>query len=425
MTIKRGFAAGRFSGGRRRSAVGSGAGTFSASLSSVSSHRSWPGHRSITSSLWQQSPGNAQRFNIESMMQRCRNCLLPGAAPGAGIDGSGLCSLCREPLLSGESQAQMRAQRLEREADLERTLAGVRGQGRPYDALVCLSGGKDSLYLLHRLKVDYGLNVLAFTTDVSIPQAAWRSIRRTVAKLEIDHLVYRPPDAFYRKLFRYLLTQQEARGAVYTVSYVYAPLFEGDALQLAVERGIPLVLAGYSPGQPEPERMVYEFSRRLATETDWTPPGLRDSGVFNEAELSRFWNPRRYPAGTSFPRYIAPYHAWDYDQDKVMREVVSLGLVDKASHASPIVSNYPINWLLMYSDLRSFGYNPYAPEFSALIRTGKASRTYWRVMAPLVDQMIRRRLFLGRNVSSHLRWLGLRAEDLKITRPLGAYDPPL
>jgi len=358
-------------------------------------------------------------------MKRCKNCFLPDAAPGSEIDASGLCRLCRAPAPSTDDERSNQVQRQAWAAELERTLVDVRGQGRPYDVLVCLSGGKDSLYLLHRLKVDYGLNVLAFTADVNIPDVAWRSIRRTVAKLEVDHLVYRPPDAFYRKLFRHLLTEQEARGAVYTVSYVYAPLFEGDALQVALEKGIPLVAAGYSPGQPEPERMVYEFSRRLITEVDWTPPGLRDSGLFSDAELARFWNPARYPAGTHFPRYIAPFHAWDYDQEHVMREVARLGLVDRASHASPVVSNYPINWLLMYSDLRNFGYNPYAPEFSALIREGKASRTYWRVMAPLVDLMIRRRVFLGHNVTTHLRWLGLKAEDLRITRPRGAYDPPV
>lgn len=357
-------------------------------------------------------------------MKRCKQCLLPEAVPESGIDASGMCRQCRAPAPTAQELEQAHAQRILREQDLERVLATVRGQGQPYDVLVCLSGGKDSLYLLHRLKVDYGLNVLAFTTDVSIPDVAWRSIRKTVAKLDVDHLVYRPTDAFYRKLFRYLLTHQEERGAVYTVSYVYAPLFEGDALQVAMERGIPLVAAGYSPGQPEPERMIYEFSRRLVTATDWTPPGLRDAGTFTDAELARFWNPARYPAGSQFPRYLAPYHAWDYDQDRVMREVASLGLVEKASHASPIVSNYPINWLLMYSDLRNFGYNPYAPEFSALIRSGKASRTYWRLMAPLVDLMISRRVFLGRNVTSHLRWLDLTAEELKITLPRGAYDPP-
>jgi hypothetical protein len=345
---------------------------------------------------------------------------LPGKVPGAALDETGVCAFCRnhDTLRRATDDTARQA----READLENALRSCKGTGR-YDALVCLSGGKDSIYLLHRVKVEYGLNVLAFTTDVNIPEVAWDNIRRTVTKLGVDHLVYRPPAEFYRKLFRYLLMNQEARGAVYTVSYVYAPLFEGDALTVALEKGIPLVLAGYSPGQPEPERMVYEFSRELICATDWTPPALRDAGALDEPELGRFWNPGRYPSGTTFPRYLAPFHAWRYDQDEIMKKVVSLGLVRNQTHASPIHSNYPINWLLMYSDLLNFGYNPYAPEFSALVREGKANRTYWRVMGPIVDFMIRRKVFLGRNVSSHLKWLGLTRDDLRVTLPKGAYDP--
>jgi len=353
-------------------------------------------------------------------VKRCTSCLLPATLPGADIDRTGTCAFCRD--YHPPDDAPSVSARAAKSADLEKALADCRGQG-PHDALVCLSGGKDSLDLLYRAKVDYGLNVLAFTVDANIPDVAWRSIRRTVERLGVDHLVYRPSPEFYRKLFAYLLRNQEERGAVYTVSYVYAPLFEGDALAVATERGIPLVLAGYSPGQPEPERMEYEFSRKLICETDWTPPGLKDAGVFSEAELGRFWNPRRFLAGTQFPRYLAPYHAWDYDQDATMKRVADLGLVERASHASPIHSNYPVNWLLMYSDLRSFGYNPYAPEFSALIRRGKANRLYWKFMAPFVDFMIRRKVLLGANTTRQMRWLGLRAEDLRITRPRGAYDP--
>ena len=353
-------------------------------------------------------------------MRRCKQCLIPEVVPGTNFDASGVCAFCRDDRPSADSQAE--EWRCAREADLEAALAAARGSG-PYDALVCLSGGKDSLYMLHRLKVDYGLNVLAFTTDVNIPDVAWSSMRLAVAKLGVDHLVYRPAVGFYRKVFRYLLMNQEARGAVYTVSYVYAPLFEGDALAVATERGIPLVLAGYSPGQPDPERMEYEFSRKLICETDWTPPGLRDSGEFPEQELARFWNARRYPAGTRFPRYLAPLHAWQYDQEGITRKVFELGLVARKAHASPVHSNYPVNWLLMYSDLKHFGYNPYAPEFAALIRSGKASRMHWKFMAPFVDFMIRRRILLGRNTTSQMHWLGLDERDLKITRPRGAYDP--
>ena len=353
-------------------------------------------------------------------MRRCKRCLLPAVAPGADLDRSGNCAFCRN--LDPGQDARKETIREQYAKDLETALRTCRGNGR-YDALLCLSGGKDSLYLLYRLIVDYGLKVLAFTTDVNIPDIAWSNMRRTIAKLGCDHLIYRPPELFYRKLFRHLLQNQEERGAVYTVSYVYAPLFEGDALQVAMEKDIPLVLAGYSPGQPEPERMAYEFSRKLICETDWTPPALKSVSSFTAADLTRFWNPRRYRSGTAFPRYLAPFHAWPYDQDQIMKKVVELELVRNAKHASPIHSNYPINWLLMYSDLMNFGYNPYAPEFSALIRSGKADRRYWRIMAPVVDSMIRKRYGPGREVLRSMRWLDLSADELRITLPRGAYDP--
>ena len=110
-----------------------------------------------------------------------------------------------------------------------------------------------------------------------------------------------PRMLFIKKLFNYLFKHQEERGAVYTISYVYAPLFEGDAIRLAIDKQIPLVLAGYSPGQPEPERMLYEFSHKLLRQTDWTPPALIDSGAFSEEELKSFYNARHYPARHELP----------------------------------------------------------------------------------------------------------------------------
>jgi hypothetical protein len=184
-----------------------------------------------------------------------------------------------------------------------------------------------------------------------------------------------------------------------------------------MEKDIPLILAGYGPGQPLPERMEYEFFPRAISEVDWTPPELRASGEFAEYDLSRFWNPSKYAAGTRFPRYIAPYHAWEYDQDAIMKKVVELGLISSAKSASPVFSNYPINWLLMYSDLKNFGYNPYAPEFSTLIREGKANRNYWSMMGKIVDFITLKKIYLGRHVSQHVKWLDLKDEDLRITRP--------
>jgi hypothetical protein len=355
-------------------------------------------------------------------MRRCTKCLLPETVPGSEIGSDGVCRFCR----SGDSGDFSPAPDPAHRADLEETLRhAARRGGTGYDCLVPLSGGKDSLYLLHRLKVDYGLRVLAYTTSINLPEIAWKNIRIALDRLDVDHVIYSPAPAFVKKLFRYLMRNQEARGAVYTVSYVYAPLFEGDAIRLAIEKNIPLICAGYSPGQPDPQRMRYEFSPELIRQEDWTPPHLKECGEFTADELGRFYNARQLPPNTRFPRYLAPFHAWDYDQAQVMQKVAELGLVRHSRHASPVVSNYPINWLMMYSDLKHFGFNPYAPEFSALIRNGKASLSYWRLMAPLVDFMIRRRVLLGKEVSRSMKWLDLSDEDLQIRLPEGAYDPPL
>jgi hypothetical protein len=337
--------------------------------------------------------------------------------PGADIDAYGVCAHCRAHART--DVAAVARQREERKRDLEEALRDCRGRGE-YDVLVCLSGGKDSVYLLHRLKHDYGLKVLAYTVDMNVPDVAWANIDRAVARIGVEHVVYTPDRAFYREFFRYLLRNQDERGAVRTVCYVCAPLFEGYALKVATDKKIPLVVAGYSPGQPEPERMEYEFSRKMIAETNWTPPELVESGLFSAADLARFWNPFVYPAGTAFPRYLAPFHAWDYSQEKTMKAVVRLGLISDMKHASPVHSNCPVNWLLMYSDLKNLGYNPYAPEFSGLIRQGKASRLYWRIMFPVINRMIEHQVLLGKQVKTSLEWLGLRPEELVIRRKDGS-----
>ncbi len=45
-----------------------------------------------------------------------------------------------------------------------------------------------------------------------------------------------------------------------------------------------------------------------------------------------------------------------------MKPVVELGLVRKWVHASPVHSNYPVNWPLMLLQLEQFGFNPLYPR---------------------------------------------------------------
>jgi len=339
---------------------------------------------------------------------------MPENYPDADIGVSGECRFCRD--YDKTDLEKLERERLERERDLEETLRNCRGRGR-YDCLVLLSGGKDSAYLLYKLKVEYGLRVLALSTDAGgyMGDVALKNLRTTLGKISVDHIMYTPSKDFYKKLFTFLLKNQIKEGAVKTVCYVCHPLTEAYALDLAVSEGIPLILEGFSPGQPDPEAMLYEMPKRHIMEDNWTPKAVRESGLFSKEELAHFWDPMAYPKNTQFPRILAPFHAWRYDQAEIMKKVVELGLISSKKSADPVHSNCLMNWVMMYSDIRNLGYNPYLFEFARLIREGKADKRHWAVMDRIVNFMLRHRIFLGRRVSYMLKDLDLKTEDLRIT----------
>jgi hypothetical protein len=100
--------------------------------------------------------------------------------------------------------------------------------------------------------------------------------------------------------------------------------------------------------------------------------------------------------------------------EKYFPKVVELGLAKNRWYVNPVLSNFTLNWLLIYSDLKNLGYNPYKPEFSQLIREGKARRSLWRFLFSLMDFMAQNKILLGRYVTSSLAWLDLKPEQLRI-----------
>jgi tRNA(Ile)-lysidine synthase TilS/MesJ len=346
------------------------------------------------------------------MTKTCKKCLLTTQVQGVTLDEHGVCNFCRDWEREGKGDRQEARQRVLRQQDLEQTLRNSTSSSE-YDCILSFSGGKDSCYLLYKLVKEYKLRVLAYTSDFDIPPNTWDNIRRTIKHLNVDHYVATPSQELYRRFIRHLLRNQNQHGAVHTVCYFWLDIREGDILRLAMEKNIPLIITGYSPGQPDPERMLYEMPEQRIRE-DWTPYELFDQGLFEESEKSLFWNPNIYGQNAKFPRIIAPFHAWDYNQEEVMERVVELGLAKNRWYVNPVLSNFTLNWLLIYSDLKNLGYNPYKPEFSQLIREGKARRSLWLILFALMDFMARNKILLGRYVTSSLQWLDLQPEQLRI-----------
>lgn len=114
---------------------------------------------------------------------RCNLCLLPHTYPGLIINSSGDCNVCEQVQTLRKVEESDKTKVLNQQLDVFLNLCGRR-------VLVPFSGGRDSSFLLHKLKVDLGLEVTAFTYDWGfVTNTARENISRMCGELEIEHLL--------------------------------------------------------------------------------------------------------------------------------------------------------------------------------------------------------------------------------------------
>lgn len=116
--------------------------------------------------------------------QRCSECILPHGYPRLTFDEAGRCSLCRDH----EPGRYLGLDQLRE--DVRQLLA--KHPRRGYDCLAGVSGGRDSSYLLHLLKAELRLNVLALFVDHGlIPEVMRENVRRITRALDVPLIVHR------------------------------------------------------------------------------------------------------------------------------------------------------------------------------------------------------------------------------------------
>ncbi len=170
---------------------------------------------------------------------RCGTCILPEKPPVVCLDDAGTCSYCRAfektyAALDGETL-------IGRQAQFERRLSACRRKTRPYDCLVPVSGGKDSMYVLYTCVKTYNMNVLAFNFDNGFQSArAAANVDTAIRLLGVDFVKLKPSEATLFALYRTFLTR--------TGSFC-APcnLIIGEgALRIAKQYGISTIVTGNS-----------------------------------------------------------------------------------------------------------------------------------------------------------------------------------
>ena len=186
-------------------------------------------------------------------MKLCRRCILPETFPGINFDEEGVCNHCRN--YRGEQATAALKQKYEQKfCDL---LAKER-KASSYDILVAYSGGKDSTYTLDVLVNRYHLRVLALTFDNGfISPRAEENIRAVCGHLGADLLVVRPNPSMLRSIFRAAAQEElysmKTLERASTICTSCIGLIKNLVLRTAIEKEIPFVGFGWSPGQAAPQ----------------------------------------------------------------------------------------------------------------------------------------------------------------------------
>ncbi len=134
-------------------------------------------------------------------LKTCINCILPRSYPGIEFDEKGMCSLCRAEMENGR---HLKCRK--NKADLEKIILAHKGQNIKYDAIIGLSGGKDSTYVAYYLKKEYDLRMMGFNYDIGYrSQYAIQNIENAADKLDMDLVTIRPKKSLLLRLFVHFL----------------------------------------------------------------------------------------------------------------------------------------------------------------------------------------------------------------------------
>ena len=302
----------------------------------------------------------------------CNKCVLDENFPGIRFDESGVCNFCRmeKPL---EEQADKKNGFKQQ---FESLIEEHKGKGI-YDVVVAYSGGKDSTYTLYMLKEQYGLNALALTFDNwFFSERAHKNITNVVRSLGVDHINIRPNFDTYKTIINisadndlYPLKAMQRASAICTscISIVRSISF-----QVAIEKSIPFVAFGMSPGQaPLATSIIKSNAKIMRQSQENSYKALYEH--LGEKINPYFLSDAHFSLEDRFPYSINPLAFNDYNEDNII-ELIQQFDWKKPNDTDANSSNCLLNAYANEVHIKRYHINPYAYEIAGLVRTGAMDR---------------------------------------------------
>lgn len=306
-------------------------------------------------------------------MKRCKQCILPANYPGITFDKKGTCSFCmnfKEP-----------QQITKKDDELKQLVEKARqNQGR-YQAIVPISGGKDSAYVLYMMRRVYGLRTLAINFDNGFRSpAAEANLKILTTRLDVDYISIKPSWELMRNLYAAFV---KVAGEFCTVCNAMGYLTIMSLMMVNQQQsGSGVLVAGGWSKDLEAMPGVYSFDLKyfydVITEGGMSEK-LRQSPMVSELCLDFLINapdPRTTAKDANLPfSYIMlpDYIPWNPGEiSKTLKNEIGWVVpphAENETHFDCIM--YPV---AKYFERRKYGFSQSTITYSALVRAGQMSR---------------------------------------------------
>lgn len=305
-------------------------------------------------------------------MKRCTRCILPETFPGIRFDEDGICNFC----LEFKGLDHLEGKKAEYRQKFETLVRDYKGKSS-YDALVCYSGGKDSTYTLTVLKEKYDLNILAITFDNSfLSEQAIKNIRIVVENLGTDHIFFKPRFDMLKMIFtectKNNIYSPKTIERASTICISCMGIVKFSALRVALEKNIPFIVFGWSPGQAPITSSVMKNNPQMVK--------MMQNAIFEPLYMlvgdeikPYFLEEAHFNGSYHFPYNISPLAFLEYSEEKIYQKISQLGW-EAPQDTDANSTNCLINSFAIRIHKKQFNFHPYVFELAKLVREGYLNR---------------------------------------------------